>query len=289
MKRITTIAAATLTVLVLAACSVSNPPPTGPPADAVPVTATSNPASAVDTWTFAPGEEEVYEVSVPANVGSDDLLYIELDRNISLEVLPASYASVEFSASSSAYFGTGLTGLTAAVADGSLSGQTVTTPVTCRGSCVILDAAPSTFYVRVVNTGAITMNDVNLYVYGDDYADETEGINDTPATGPNLVSFDSGAIETIGDVDYWYMPNNGNVQFDVVQNGIALEAEIVDSNGNRVPTSTGPYLDGDVIQVFAGEFLRIWTVDENRAAASANSQYYLEYQGGPAGESDRVR
>src|SRR5690606_23097512 len=157
MKRFATFAAALIAAVVLAACTTAPPP--GPPQNAFPVTATNSAATPVDTVTLGPGQEEVYRVTVPSSVSSADLLYVELDRNLRLEVRPAGtgYGNGAFSATSFDYFGSGLAGLTVAGA-GSVEGQSVGTFVVCDGSCVILDEVPSTFYVRVVNTGATTVN-----------------------------------------------------------------------------------------------------------------------------------
>ena len=289
MKRITTIFVAAIAALVLAACTVTQEP-AGPPADAFPVTANNDPSQPVDTLTFGPGDEEVYRVTVPSSVASADLLYVELDRNLRLEVRPdgTGYPSVSFSATSANFFGTGLTGV-ASTGAAAVEGQAVSTPVTCDGSCVILDSVPSVFYVRVVNTGSSTLNGVNLYIYGDQYSDETEDNNDDPATAPNLVAFDGGAIETVGDIDYFYMVNDGTVAFDDNEGGIALEAFIVDASGAPVANLPGPYYPGDSIQVFTGEFLRVWAADANIAASSSKSGYYLDYLEAPLSQGTRSR
>ncbi|HZJ10404.1 MAG TPA: hypothetical protein VFD39_11960 [Trueperaceae bacterium] len=289
MKRFILVVAAAAAVLVLAACSVTVEPP-GPPADAIAVTANSNPATPLDPGrTYAPNEQKVFRVTVPSGVASDDLLYIELSRNLRLEVRPAgnNYSTVSYSATSYEYFGSGLTGIASTGVDSGLSGQAVDTPVTCRGSCVILESAPSEFYVRVKNTGATPVNDVDLYVYGDIYADALEPENNTIATAPTLPSFDGGAIETVGDVDFWEVLSDGDVAFDVVANGIALEAHIVDSNGTPIAGGVGgPYFDGASLPVIVGDFIRVWTVDQNKAASSSYSGYYLDY-GGPLSQAQR--
>src|SRR5690606_10518211 len=106
-------------------------------------------------------------------------------------VLPAAYTSVIYSSNSPALFASGRFGiqsvaLSAGAAD-AVQGQTVTTPATCRGSCVLVDAATISdpFYVRVRNDGQTTAN-VSLYVYGDQYGDDSEGINDSINTAPLL-------------------------------------------------------------------------------------------------------
>src|SRR5690606_9057993 len=128
---------------------------------------------------------------------------------------------------------------------------------------------------------------ISLYAYGLSYMDETEPQNDSPGSAPVLTATDSGAVETIGDTDYWRLAYAGSVAFDHVGGGIALEAEIVDAGGNPVPGSGGPYRSGEVLEVLAGEYVRVWTVDPEVAAAAANSSYFLEYLSTTSSERSR--
>jgi len=276
MKRITMSAARILAALVLAACTVTVEVP-GPPEDAISLTATSHAAVAIDPGrTYAAGEEKVFHITVPSNVGAEDLLYIELNRDLRLEVRPAgtSYPNVSYSSTSHRSFGSGLTGLSSAAAG--IDGQAITAPVTCRGSCVILEAPASEFYVRVVNTSGVAANGVNLYVYGDVYNDEYEPGNDSVG-GAVLVNFnDSGAIETVNDVDWWRVDFTGQLAFDSVTDGIDVEAYITDASGNPIPAVGGPYHSGDVLNVVSGDRIRVWASSSTEAAASSFSTYYLE-------------
>src|SRR5690606_41111549 len=102
------------------------------------------------------GDEQVFAVTVSQDVAGFGLLYVELDREVDLEVMTGAYGTVNYSSSSLAYFGSGSEGLGTAAAAG-LGPQAVTLRVTCRRSCVILElAAGGTFYVRVTNPGPST-------------------------------------------------------------------------------------------------------------------------------------
>lgn len=285
MKRAITFVSVAAAAVVLAACNVTVTPP-GPPATTIDVTANLDPAQSLDTVNaLGPGQSQVFRVAVPASVASADLIYIELNREIELEVLPAAYTSVIYSSNSSAMFASGRFGIqSAAVSSASedaadIESQTVTTPVTCRGSCVLVEGntLSDPFYVRVRNDSGAATN-VSLFVYGDVYGDDNEDINDSTASAPSLNAFDAGAIETSGDFDLWRTNFTGTVAFDTVANGIQLEARILDASGVEVPGSQGggPFFDGQTFSVFTGEFIRVRAVSSGQAAASARSTYYLE-------------
>ena len=133
------------------------------------------------------------------------------------------------------------------------------------------------FYVRVRNDSGAATN-VSLYVYGDQFGDDNEPLNGSVNTAPVLNAFDAGAIETSGDFDIWAMGFTGTVAFDTVDNGIVLEARILNASGVEVPTSGGggPYFDGQEFSVYTGEYVRVRAVSSGQAAASARSTYYLE-------------
>jgi hypothetical protein len=284
MKRAFTLVIVATAVVVLAACNVTVTPP-GPPANTIDVTATLNPGAPLGTINaLGPAQSQVFRVAVPVNVANADLIYIELDKDIELEVLPAAYTSVIYSSNSAAMFSSGRAGILSVggagvEAEAVVDGQTVTTPVTCRGSCVLVagNTVSDPFYVRVRNDGGSAVN-VALYVYGDDYGDDNEPFNGNINTAPVLTAFDAGAIETAGDFDLWEMGFTGTVAFDTVVNGIVLEARVLNSSGVEVPTTSGggPYFDGQEFSVLAGEFVRVRAVTGGQAAASARSTFYLE-------------
>lgn len=282
MKRVLSLSAVIVIAVVLAACNITVTPP-GPPSNTISVTATvfPNVSSVIPgggSIAINPGQSQVFRVA-PGAASASDLVYVELDRDIELEVLPQSYQNVILSANDRSRFSSGRFGIqSAAIADQGVDSQSITQSVTCRGSCVIQRGTSVTgeFFVRVRNDSGTTVN-VSLFVYGDAFGDSTEPANNSPATAPTLVAFDSGAIETVGDVDFWLASGTGNVAFTTAANGPALEAWIVNVSGNVVPGSGGPYLNGQNIPVKQNEYIRVWTRDSRFAASSARSRYDLEY------------
>lgn len=275
MRRFVPLVASALVALALAACSTGGPGGgQQPPDDTIDVSVTAannDPTQPVKSVSLGNGDEQVFAVTVSQDVAGFGLLYVELDREVDLEVMTGAYGTVNYSSSSLAYFGSGSEGLGTAAAAG-LGPQAVTLSVTCRGSCVILElAAGGTFYVRVTNPGPST--NVSLYVYGDDYGDEYEPENDTLQGAPTFQFFDSGAIETVGDVDLWLVPFTGQVAFDTVSGGPALQAHVLNPLGDVV---AGPYAPGTTFEVFAGEFVRVRAADPNRAAVAGRSTYFLD-------------
>jgi len=274
MNRITLSAAVILAALVLAACNVVvEPPPPSPPANTIDVTASNDFSTPLEQFTLNAGSTQVFRVTVPSSVDANDLLYIELDREAPLEVMTGTYGTVTYSASSSEFFGTGSTGIVAATS--SVSSQGIGTTVPCRGSCVILEDQPSEFYIRVGHVGGSVPSQISLYIYGDSYVDLSEPFNNELNTAPALEQIDAGAIETVGDVDYFWMPVTASVTFETAANGFPVEAYRLGSSGQVI---AGPFGAGDVIGMNTGEFIRVWAVAPNEAAVSAKSQYSLDYQ-----------
>jgi hypothetical protein len=275
MRRFAQPALAALVVLVLAACTVDGGGgPPQPPANTIEVTANLNPNTSVSSVQLANGESQVFRIEVPSNVVSAGLFYIELDREVDLEVMTSGYGTVTYSSASRDYFGSGPSGLSATLA---VAPQTVDTVVTCRGSCVIIEPANAgSVYARVTNRGSTTT--VSLYAYGEAHGDTHEPGNDTLVGAPVFNLADSGAIETVGDVDYWYFDKTTTVHLDLPPVGIPIEVEVVDASGMPVPGSGGPFTDEGPIFVMQGEYLRVWALNEWQAASSARSVYYLSVE-----------
>lgn len=254
--------------------STALPPGTpGRPPTYVEVTANNNADLPVDSRSYSSGQSTEFLLSLPSSVRTREVLYVELDQDVDLELLNGAGSSVIASSSSSASFFGGAGAFTAGGPE--LGAAAVDVAVACRGSCVIIEPGSSSYRVRVTNLGG--SRSISLYAYGADLMDQTEPQNDGTGSAPVLTETDGGAIETIGDTDYWRLAYGGTVAFDAVSGGIALEAEIVDASGQPVLNSGGPYQSGEVLEVFAGEYLRVWAVDQDEAAAAANSSYFIDY------------
>ncbi|HEV6953057.1 MAG TPA: hypothetical protein VKY86_07365 [Promicromonospora sp.] len=244
--------------------------PTGgtPPRDpgCRPATANLSPNTPVVTQFMGSGATATFVVTVPAGVRSRDVIQFEVGGSARLEVL-SSGGSVLFSSTSpDVFFAGGAASMAPEVAPSAVAANRV-----CGGPCVIVPSPASSYLVRVRNTGSA--RNVPLYAFGRAFDDRTEPANDARSTAPSIVGDGSGAIETVGDVDLWLVPFTGQVAFDAVSGGPALQAHVLSPQGAVVD---GPYAPGSTFEVFAGEFVRVRAADPNRAAVAGRSTYFLD-------------
>lgn len=248
----------------LAACTTGGGPT--PPLPPEPDEELSLGSSA--THFYEPGESRLYLVHSSL---AFDLIQVELDRDLKLEVGNESL-ELEFTARSGEFFGSGTAGLGPA----SLATAAITEERTCNGSCIVFRPFGD-FYVQVTNdSGAAVQADLD--VFGTSFRDTTEPDNFDLIAPPTIPagSFDKGAIETVGDVDYWDIPATAQVIFS--PQGFPTEAHVVNSFG-EVQVVLPP---GEAVTVFDDEFVRVRAVDPNRAAIAGQSGYTLEHGNFPA-------
>lgn len=236
--------------IALAACTITVTP-TQPFPGAEDVSANNDfNAAIVSGRTLAGGDSMVFDVDLSATAGKN-MVIAELNRNLLLTVY-TSGGSAFASSNSPAGFAVGTTGLALASAEPSTAAIGVVR--SCGGSCVITDTLSGSMFVKVTNKGS-TAQTFDLYVYGAPYADDGEPFNDTqsgalPVSGAHA---ESGAIETLGDVDYFKVTGAGTLRFNAAT-GTVLDlratVEGVDSSlRDLVPGETYPVLVGDVIRV----------------------------------------
>ena len=266
------LAAVSLLAALLASCL--QPPPPPPPADPLVARADggNTPSATVD---LAPGEWEDFEL-VLDSVRSFDLAYAELDTTqpAVVELRGGTYWTVIASSSTPNYFVRGaISGVPRPVPSAAaeeLEPATIATNVVCRGPCVLFDPGSGKFYLRVVNTGSTGLV-ADLYLYGASFSDEHEPANDRRTTAPRLQDGESGALELLGDVDYWLADAEANVRVQPVSGGLAIEATVYDGCGLAV---AGPYDGGEAFRVYPGEAVRVRAA-QNRAAPAGRSRYDL--------------
>lgn len=271
MKRHTLIfSLAIAAALVLSACTITvepGPPPPRQPDDTR--TARNDSANPVTTYNIAAGADILVRIDVDT---SSPALYLELNRDIDLEVFNASRNRIA-SASSRNFFGSGTTGLTTTAA---LEPQAVTVQVPCRGSCVILDQGTSSHYFLLIRNTSGSSQSVGLFAFGDTFADGLEPANDIASSAPflDLNNGDSGALEVLGDVDFWRVtgaPAGGtSLLFSVTDPTIGATLRVRNVLGDVVD---GPITSGS-FTVFSGETIEVASAT-NRAAASARSFYAI--------------
>lgn len=264
---------------VLVGCRTAPPPPP-PPADTV--VAVSDPAVAVASLILAPGETRNFQLQVPAGVMQNhDVIYLELAsaQNGVLELRGSTYWYVIASSASPDRFVSGLLpgvpqpspGAADAPAPESVDPQAVLESRTCLGPCIIFAPTTSTYYARVVNDTGSTMS-ADLYLYGYDLQDDTEPQNDTRSTAPVLQPTNAGALELLGDSDFWLAPGHLEVALTTVSGGVDVSAVVTDAGGVVVD---GPWVSGESFEVFSGEYVRVRAAT-GTAAAPAKSTYFIE-------------
>ncbi|MFA5550572.1 MAG: hypothetical protein WDA03_03045 [Trueperaceae bacterium] len=270
MKRHTLfLSLATVAALVLSACTITVEPG-GPPPERVDdtVTAANNPNIAVGSYSIPAGSSRLIRIEIATG---QPLVYIELNRDLRLEVLNASRTRIA-SSSSASFFGAGSAGLTAVDGASLLEPQGITTNVTCDGSCVILRRGSHTHvFARITNNSGSSVN-VNLFAFGDVLMDDTEPQNDARNTAPtlNVNAITSGAIETLGDQDWWVANANAFMIFDAPNTALGLTLYVFNGNVQE----EGPITNGQTFDVFAGEHVLVVS-EADRAGPSGTSTYFI--------------
>lgn len=151
---------------------------------------------------------------------------------------------------------------------------------TCEVVCIQFEPFGD-FYVLVDSRNG--WGTVEVEAIAATFADLTEPQNDDPLTAPvldfpydyEIWNTDSGAIETVGDVDYWKVVHD--VHLNVFSNtylwdGPTVEAHLIDSHGNErlvEPKTDQP--------AYAGEVLRVRGISPEVAGVWRVSQYSIDY------------
>lgn len=254
--------------LLLSACKITFEP-LPPPTPTIEVTVGNDFRNPARTISLRSGESVLVGITYETNL---PLLYVELGhgsaQNLALEVYTAGYNRLA-SSSSPTFFASGTGGLATADLEPT---QVVEEDIACRGSCVIIERGDHTVLLaRITNRGSATV-DVDLFAYGDDYQDAGEPNNDSlaGATVYPVGTSAAGAIETLGDRDFWAVQGNGWVEFVAVNAALDLTLELYTADG----TLLGIHENLDTFQVVTGNYLVV-SARGSRAAPSADSTYSL--------------
>ena len=276
MRRFRLLAVLLPLVGVLAACNVTFVFPVTP--TPVPAQGPSGNTTAVASPSLAPGDVRYYEIDVSASQQTNyDVLQVELDHNLNLTFYGPS-GTVYASSSSPDYFASGKLGLSslAAASATSVKAQHIVVQTSCVGSCVIQKLNAGTYYIRIENQTSSTVN-ASVYAFVRNYDDPYEPGNDSQSgavTLPAGSSGDDGAIETLGDTDYWTMGADGTLTFD---GGtlVNARADVIDGLDGHLVKTLQP---GDSIGVFQGDIVEVYAQGDQRAAVSGSSLYNLTLQ-----------
>lgn len=253
----------------LAACSITVTP-TAPFPDAKDVTANNefnNPI--VSGRSLDGGESIVFKVDLSATSGKD-MVIAELNKNLFLTVY-ASGGNPFASSSSPAGFAAGTTGLALASADASTAAIGLTPA--CGGSCVITDTLSRSMFVKVTNKGSSTQT-FDLFVYGTAYADNGEPLNDTinGASSVSATQPESGAIETLGDVDFFRVTSVGTLRFNAASSTVLDLRATVEGAAD---SSVRDLLPGETYDVLVNDIIRVHVLGGTAAGIAGVSKYSL--------------
>jgi hypothetical protein len=245
--------------------------PFQPDADIVSAQAPSGNPTPVASGSLAPGAAIFYQVNVSSSVaGASDVIYYEVDvgdnetqdlaNTVALRlyssggsVLASSVSHEGFTSGSAAE--ANLTGLS--TEEGVIfDRQAIGFNWQCFGPCIIGSSTTSTRYVRLENVSS-TSRAYALYAYGQEFSDTGEPANNSTGSAPTLdPAGDGGAIEILGDVDYFYVEQPGFLNF---ASGAAPELDLVAevlSSGGALQSRMTP---GGGDNVFVGELVRVYS------------------------------
>lgn len=247
------------------------------------VSVTLNPPLPNPDYSFTAGsdEDEGWVIDIPARSSvlvkvsvptGPNLVFFELGSELGLEVLNSARIAVA-SSSSAAFFAPGSAGLGAAA----IEPQAILAAFACRGSCVIVDRETSfegTFYARVSNDSTSAVS-TRFFAYRDAFADEFEPLNNNPTTTEavlNVTEGNSGALETLGDRDYWRVVGTGSVTLRAQSPAVIdVAMYVIDLAG----AEWGPYRNGSDVALEHGEIVYVQAEDD-RAGSSDSGAYFFD-------------
>lgn len=228
--------------------------------------ATTDPNRPLTTVTIAPGGTVQLEIDVSSAVAAAGAaLYVELSNDLPMDV---TWQGETYYSASSEYFSLNPIPPTASTI---LKPSALGLLIACRGSCVIVESRTSAALVSITNPSAASVS-VNLFAFTEDFQDVDEPDNNTLSGAPLLGFTNAGALELIGDVDYYQVNVAGTFVFDAF-GPIEMVAHVYGAAGQLL---FGPFSPDSQLHVEAGEYIRVAAVSQT-AAASANSVYYLSY------------
>lgn len=227
------------------------------------------------------GEEVVYAVRVPqAAVNQGPLLYLEveaLNPLTDVEVTAYTALGAAYAQSSNPAYFTGVSTASALAAEDSaaLAVQSITPTVSCRGPCILQPATATTVFLKIANTGIDSTN-YKLYAFTEPYWDEHEPANNVPGGAVEFDGLVQGALETLGDVDYFVTA--GPVSSIRIEGSavVAPRAKLTDAiTGGELGTITAGTAKNE--EIFSEpKQVRVRVVSgTNRAGPSASSFYEI--------------
>ncbi len=221
-----------------------------------------------------PGEVRRYQLIVSDAVASSGAaLIVELNQNVNLELLNTDL-NLYASSSSNTYFARGNRGLSSS--RNSISPQGISVMQGCEGACIWRDAEAGRSYLRITNPTS-TVVTFSLFAYVQNFNDTGEPGNNSANGAVNLTDFDQGAIETLGDEDYYRVAVAGRVQFTAPAASSAIQSRLRADVTNNDDDSVQTLTPSDApVRVFPGDTVRVYVEGNDYAGATTVSGYVVE-------------
>lgn len=272
MRRVRSIAALLFATIALTGCTLT----VGGGTTTEAVTATQGRGGAVAGDALAPGEVLWYRVSLPATAPSVQAAYFELNKNLNLSLYVSNQSTLYATSHSPDFFARNTMGLAGV---GIVpSPQSIAVRPLCAGSCIVHAADASTFYVRIANQTAATTS-FSLYAYVEDYQDSNETLNNTLGSAVNLAApqDDQGAVEVLGDRDFYTFSTSGQFQLTGCSGGwVDLVANLYHSGGGG---AFATLLPGDpAVSVTSNDYAIVESDSGNYASQATACSYYASLQ-----------
>jgi len=197
-------------------------------------------------------------------------LWVELDGSLPLQV---EWDEVLYYSENSYQFGLSpVFPWTAAAAD-PLAIQVM---AICRGSCVIVESDAATAFVTVWNPN-YSSESVSLFAFTEAFHDLGEPSNDTRSGALTIdaTSGESGALETVGDVDYFVMSGADGEEFSLLFTAPGSVHTLFTVETAAGDYKEGPLTSGASADVVAGDYIRV-EASGPFAGASVSSLYFIE-------------
>jgi hypothetical protein len=208
-----------------------------------------------------------FAVTVPADVAATGkAVFFEVTSGTGITLTTYSPDRTLYASSSAANL------FTAGALPALLNPQGIANSYVCLGPCVARDSQAATFYVRLTNPSSVAAN-YKLFAYVRNYDDTGEDANDQVATAISLNASDTGAIESLGDVDFYSIQRAGTLRFNNATQ-VDTVAIVSDSQGNQVALLRNT----QTAAVQIGQRLEIKSESGTRAAPAGSSTYGLDFQ-----------
>lgn len=267
-----------LGALLVAACSQGDGGGQQPPPEATELTVGTE-TGAVHEFTLRSGGTEYFTVPTAGLDGEfDHLMVIEVrpaTPGIRLDLTDGTGGAVIATSSGPDSFASPSGAQPAStLTSGGLEPEAIRAGVSpCEGPCVVLRPTGAPEQFEVTNASGVA-EELSIFVYPSLFVDTFEPRNDDSVTPSlyNIGETGEGALETLGDVDWWQVASLEQVN-DTIElvhtGGLDLMLFVVTDIG------TFEYEPGDPAYIEVGGLLRVESIS-GRAARGAPSHYVLQ-------------